>query len=78
MKQLLTSKQYELYLAIKYFIEEYGYSPTLRELTYILGLKTKTNSTMCNRLKILKRKGFIDYKENKPRTIRLLVDNYFR
>lgn len=66
----LTTKQQELYDAIKEYIEEWGYSPTIRELCKIT--HKKSPSSVCAMLKILKRKGCIDYTFNYNRTIRVL------
>ena len=66
----LTEKQAEIFKAIKDYIQEYGYSPTIRELCSITG--RKSSGTIHASLKILKRKGYIDYVYNRNRTIRIL------
>ena len=66
----LTEKQEEVFKAIKDYIQEYGYSPTIRELCSITG--RKSSGTIHASLKILKRKGYIDYVYNRNRTIRVL------
>ncbi len=63
----LTEKQKFIYEAIKYYISKYGFSPTIRELCEIVGLKS--TGTIHAYLKILKRKGYIDYIFNRNRTI---------
>lgn len=65
----LTEKQRELYNAIKDFIDEHTYSPTVRELCELMG--GKSVGTIHPGLKILKRKGYIDYEYNLNRTIRI-------
>lgn len=69
----LTEKQEEVFKAIKDYIQGYGYSPTIRELCSITG--RKSSGTIHASLKILKRKGYIDYSYNRNRTIRVLNDN---
>ena len=70
--QDLTDVQKALYKAIKEYIEEYHYSPTIRELVQITG--KKSTGTTAATLKILKRKGYIDYNYNRNRTIRILKE----
>ena len=69
----LTEKQQELYNAIKDFIDEHTYSPTIRELMEILGKKSPGTIHPC--FKELKRKGYIDYQYNRNRTIRIIGGN---
>lgn len=70
MREELTEIQKNLYEIIKNYIQEYGYSPTVRELCELSGKKSP--GTIHATLKILKRKGFIDYIYNRNRTIRIL------
>ena len=67
---MLTEKQRELFDAIKDYIQENGYSPTIRELCELLGKNSP--ATIHFGLKILKRKGYIDYVYNRNRTIRII------
>lgn len=69
----LTEKQRELYETIKEFIDEHTYSPTVRELCELMGKKSP--GTIHPGLKILKRKGYIDYEYNRNRTIRIIGGN---
>ena len=69
MKEL-TDKQERLLNAIKDYINEWGYSPTIRELCKIT--RKKSPGTIAPMLKRLKRDGYIDYTENCNRTIRVL------
>lgn len=69
----LTEKQQELYETIKEFIDEHTYSPTIRELCELMG--GKSPGTIHPGLKILKRKGYIDYEYNRNRTIRIIGGN---
>lgn len=66
---MLTESQTDLYIAIRDYIEEYGFSPTLRDLGKILG--KNSTATIWAGLKILKRKGYIDYIYNRSRTIKI-------
>lgn len=66
----MTEKQKELLNAIKNYIEEWGYSPTIRELCQITNKKSP--GTIVPMLKRLKRDGYIDYAYNRNRTIRVL------
>lgn len=69
MKEL-TSRQQQLLDAIKDYINEWGYSPTLRELCKIT--HKKSTGTIAVMLKRLKEGGYIDYEFNRNRTIRVL------
>lgn len=66
----MTKKQEELYLAIKSFIKDNGYAPTVRELNEITNIKSP--ATTYAKLIQLKRKGYITYIEGKSRTIKIL------
>lgn len=66
----LTTKQEIVFDAIKSYIHDYGYSPTIRELCTITGRRSP--GTIHAELKILKRKGYIDYIYNRNRTIRVI------
>ena len=66
----LTEKQQILLNAIKDYINEWGYSPTIRELCKIIGKKSP--GTLVPMLKRLKEYGYIDYAYNRNRTIRVL------
>lgn len=66
----MTEKQSEVYEEIKYYIGKYGFSPTIRELCEAIGVKS--TATIHYYLKLLKKKGYIDYIYNRNRTIRVL------
>lgn len=66
---MLTIKQRMLLEAIEWFINEYGYSPTNRELANIL--KCDVN-TVFKKLMILEEKGYIKTTNGKSRTIVIL------
>lgn len=67
---MLTEKETQMLGAIKTYIEENGYSPTVRELGEIVGLKS--SSTVHNHLKKLETKGYISKMGNFPRTMKVL------
>lgn len=66
----MTNKQKILYEVIKKFIDENGYSPTVRELNKLTNIKSP--STTFNKLKQLKRQKYISYEAGKSRTIKIL------
>lgn len=68
----MTEKQKEMYLAIKSYIEKYGFSPAIRDLCEMTNKSSP--STVHYLLKQLKKKGYIDYIFNKNRTIRIVKD----
>lgn len=68
----ITKKQMELYVSIKEFIENYKYSPSIRELCEILG--GKSTGTILPSLRILRKKGYINFLDGKSRTITILKE----
>lgn len=66
----MTNRQEILLNAIKDYINEWGYSPTIRELCKIT--HKKSPATVSVMLKRLKKGGYIDYEFNRNRTIRVL------
>jgi repressor LexA len=66
----LTDKQLKILYIIKDFIIEHGYSPTVREIGEIAGLRS--SATVDTYLKILQKKGYIIKVEGKMRTIRIV------
>jgi len=67
---MLTSRQKELLELIGHYIEEHGYSPTVRELTDLSGLKS--TSTVHGYLKRLEKAGYISKHDTLSRTLRVL------
>lgn len=63
----LTNRQEQVYLIIKGYIDEKGYSPTIRELCKLC--YTSSTASIHDMLDRLKEKGYIDYQKNLPRTI---------
>lgn len=70
MKVEMTKEQFNVFYAIQEYIIEHGISPTIRELSAILGKSSP--STIVYHLKKLKKDGYIDYDEKKSRTIRIV------
>ena len=68
----LTIKQKEIYDIIKKYIEDNGYSPTVREIAKIADLNSP--ATIQQHIKNLKDKGYINYIEKKSRTIRIIKE----
>lgn len=69
----LTEEQQVVLQAIINYIDENAYSPSVRELCEMTGKKSP--ATIEHHLKNLKEKGYISYKEQKSRTIRVLKEN---
>jgi len=63
----LTKKQRIVLDFIKDFMLDNGYAPSVREIG--IGLNLSSPATIHGYLKRLKEKDYIDYKENKSRTI---------
>lgn len=72
MGDKLTEKQYKIYTIIKDFIENKGYSPTVREIGKLAGLSSP--ATAYHHIEILKDKGYITYISNMYRTIRIVKE----
>lgn len=66
---MLTIKQKMLLEAIEWFINEYGYSPTVRELANILKSDVRP---VFEKLLILEDKGYIKTKNGRARTIQII------
>ena len=65
----MTNKQKEIYIIIKEFIDQFGYSPSIRELCELYGLNSP--ATMLYHLRNLRDLGVIDFQDGKTRTIRV-------
>lgn len=72
MNRDLSEKQLILLKAIKKFINNKGYSPSVRELCKMT--KKKSPATIKAMLDILKAKGYVDFKPNKNRTLRVIKE----
>ena len=69
----LTTKQKEILYAIKKFNNKNGYSPSTRELCYLVNLSS--TSSVHNQLSNLEKLGYIKRNKNKSRTIEVINDN---
>lgn len=69
----MTFSQQIIYEVVKKYIEEYGTSPSIREICDLSGLNSK--STVHKHLKNLKDKGYIGYEPKKKRSIRINDNN---
>lgn len=67
--QQLSKSQFIVYQAIKDYIEQYGYSPSIRELCEITGRRSP--ATIHTHLINLHDLGYIEYKKGSNRTIRI-------
>ena len=73
--EVLTQRQNDTLKAIKNFMAENGYPPTVRELASILNLSSP--ATIQAHLDMLEKKGYIKRRGNMNRTIELLVENEY-
>lgn len=73
--QQLTGQQQKVLNAIKMFIAEKGYPPTVREIGSVLNLSS--SATVHSHIKILENKGYLSKKRGSNRAIELLVPNEF-
>ncbi len=64
---MLTEKQQMIYNIITRFIEEKGYSPSIREICAEANLRSP--ATVHQHIKLLKQKGYLSGTENKKRAI---------
>lgn len=69
---MLTETQRDLYFTIDYYIKANGYSPSYRELCDIT--HRSSPATIMYLLKEMKKKGYIDWKPKRMRTIRILKE----
>ncbi|WP_350342377.1 winged-helix domain-containing protein [Proteinivorax tanatarense] len=68
-KKVLSAKRKALLKLIHSYIEEHGYSPSVRELTKLLNVVS--TSSVHNHLRILEDNDFISKHGNSPRTLSL-------
>lgn len=67
---MLSNKEIEILLAIKEYINKNGYSPSVREIGKLVGLKS--SSTVHDYLEKLRSKGYISKLGNSPRTLKII------
>ena len=70
MKEKLTATQEKTLNCIKSFINEKGYSPSVRELCKMV--KKKSPATIKSTLDLLQKKGYIAFVPQRARTIRII------
>ena len=68
----ISKRQREVFVMIDRFIEENGYSPSMREIAAQLGMAAVSQASSC--VDALEQKGYLARAKGKGRTIRLLVD----
>ncbi|MCK1999398.1 hypothetical protein MPH47_19575 [Psychrobacillus psychrodurans] len=66
----MNKRQKDIYDFIKNFLNEYNYSPSMREITTAVGLKSV--STTHGHLERLRNKGYIDFINSLPRTLQIV------
>jgi repressor LexA len=66
----ITTRQREVLMAILEFTSKHKYSPTIRELAEMVGLKSP--STIYAILRKLKMHGLISWEPSSPRTLRII------
>lgn len=66
----MRERQQKIYDYIKSYIEEKQYPPTIREIAKAVGLNSP--STVHGHLDRMRRKGYIDFIDSLPRTLRIL------
>jgi repressor LexA len=66
----LTERQREILAWLVRYIDQHGYSPTLREVCMAFGFASP-NGAVCH-LVSMQRKGWVTWNEKKSRTIRVL------
>ena len=66
----MSERQQKIYDFIKKHIKENQYAPTIREITTAVGLKSP--STVHGHLDRMRDKGYIDFVNSSPRTLRIV------
>ena len=66
----MNKRQMAIYEYIKEFLAENKYSPSMREITTAVGLKSV--STVQGHLDRLRDKGYIDFINSSPRTLQII------
>ncbi len=66
----ISTRQKEIVNAIVAYVEERNYPPTTREIGELVNLKS--SGTVHGHLNKLRRKGYLDWEEGKPRTLKVL------
>lgn len=66
----ISNRNMIVYNAIKKYMDQYGYSPSVRDICNITQLNSP--ASVHGHLKRLKEFGYITFTENKSRTIRII------
>lgn len=66
----MTSREQQIYTAIRDYMAEKGYPPSIREIGNLVGLSS--SSSVHFYLQRIKRKGYITFEPNQPRTLRVI------
>ncbi|MEK5038747.1 LexA family protein [Sporosarcina sp. FSL K6-3457] len=66
----MRERQQKIYDYIKSYIADNQYPPTIREITTGVGLKSP--STVHGHLDRMREKGYIDFIDSRPRTLRIV------
>lgn len=66
----MTKKQQAIVDAIRDYLAQHKYSPTIREVCKLVGLSSSGN--IHRHLNLLKEKGVLTWEETKPRTLKIL------
>jgi SOS-response transcriptional repressor LexA len=66
----LTKKQQKLLAVLKAYTIQHGYPPSYRELADLMNLVSA--STIKQHLDTLKKKGYVDWEESRPRTLHII------
>lgn len=74
IKQVKVSNRQKVYNFIIDYIQNNGYSPSIKEIS--IGTNLSSTATVCYHLEKLKMMGKIDMKENVARSIRVLGYEY--
>jgi SOS-response transcriptional repressor LexA len=69
-RSYLTERQLEVLLYLERYVVEHGETPTLREICRAFGIRS-TNAVV-HHVRVLVRKGFIEFRPGRARGIRLL------
>ena len=67
----MSDRQQKIYDFVKTYIAENHYSPSMREITDAVGLKSV--STVHGHLDRMREKGYIDFANTSARTLRIVV-----
>ena len=67
---MLSNREMEILESVKNYMDENGFSPSIREIGDMVGLKSK--STVQGYLKSLENKGYIQRLENFPRALKII------